>query len=134
MGKTVGKNLGKNDDPWVDLVVSILAVNQYSLEKTYPYVDGLRQHGLFEASNLGSWDQSKIARQMKLAGCDRGEFMTNLFAVRLAALGVHIQRTGIEVSLAVISGGDRAAIEKFLSPVNGVGPKVLKDFFLLRGI
>jgi hypothetical protein len=56
--------------------------------------------------------------------------------------GLNVTRSGeniaaryrIEVGTAIVSGRDRAAIEKFLSPVNGVGPKVLKNFFLLRGI
>jgi hypothetical protein len=125
---------GKNDDPWLDLVVSILAVNTYSLEQAYRCVDGLRQRGLFDPSKLGAWDQPEIVRQLKLAGYERGEYMTNLFALRLMALGVYVSQNGIEISAAVISGGDRAAVQRFLTPVNGIGPKVLENFFLLRGI
>jgi len=124
----------RRDDPWQDLVVSMLAVNQYSLEKTYNCVDGLRKKGLFDPRNLALWDQAKISSQMKAAECDRGEFMTNLFAKRLSSLGQHVRQFGFAPSTELISRPNREAIVSFLSSVNGVGPKVLKNFFLLRGI
>jgi hypothetical protein len=104
------------------------------LEQAYHCVAGLRQHGLFDPSNLAVWDQPEIAHQLRLAGYERGEFMTNLFALRLMALGVYVGQLGIEASKGVISGRDRASIEEFLTPVKGIGPKVLQNFFLLRRI
>jgi hypothetical protein len=125
---------GRSDDAWLDLVVSILAVNQYSLEKTYRFVSGFRQQGLCDPSNLASWDQQELVGRLTLAGCDRGRFMTNLFALRLSSLGVYVGQNGVEHSETVLSGPDRAAIETFLLAVPGIGPKVVKNFFLLRGI
>lgn len=124
----------QNDDAWLDLVVSILAVNQYSIEKTYEGIDGLREHHVCDPLKLAHWDHAQIIQQLKLAGYDRGEFMTNLFALRLGALGAYIRQHGVEASSDAISSRDRIAVERFLSPVNGVGPKVLKNFFMLRGI
>ena len=109
------------DEPWLDLVISMLAVNNASLEKTYQLGESFRQHGLVNPSNLASWDQSKIAAKMKAAGFNRGDFMTTLFSVRLSALGQCVKATGLEESTKVISGRDRKAIEKLLGPVHGVG-------------
>jgi hypothetical protein len=122
------------DNPWEDLVISILSVNQYSLEHTYRAVDSLRKEGLFDPGCLMKWDQNEIVDQLKSAGCDRGAFMTNLFALRLANLGALITSRGIERCNAIISGRDTRAIEELLLPVNGIGPKVLTNFFFLRDI
>ena len=122
------------DDPWEDLVVSMLAVNQYSLEKTYQFIDGLRAQGLVDPKKLMQWQHGEVLEHLKAAGCDRGPFMTNLFALRLANLGAFILGKGLSVCSAAISGCDTDAIEQLLLPVNGIGPKVIANFYLLRGI
>jgi hypothetical protein len=60
--------------------------------------------------------------------------MTNLFALRLAHLGKHIEQIGSGQCLKVISGLDIKAIERLLLPVNGIGPAVIRNFCLLRNI
>jgi|ERR1039458_7073655 endonuclease III-like uncharacterized protein len=122
------------DDPWEDLVISLLSVNQYSLEHTYRSLDGLREQGLFDPKNLVRWDQDQVADRLKSAGCNRGQFMTNLFALRLCNLGVLLETKGIDASTRIIASCDRKAIEDFLLPVNGIGPKVIANFCLLREI
>jgi len=120
------------DDVWEDLVVSILSVNQYSLERTYSCIDGLRQQGITNPENLIRWDQSEIARRLVAAGCDRGAFMTNLFAVRLCNLGMAVEAARIETFAKTLSGENRDAMQTLLLPIKGVGPKVISNFFLLR--
>jgi len=123
-----------SDDVWEDLVVSILAVNQYSLEKTYAFVGGLREAGLASPQNLGAWEIDRIVSRLKFAGCDRGDFMTPLFAARLASLGKVIGARGISVCAEILAGNDLEEIRRLLLPINGIGPKVLRNFCLLRGI
>jgi hypothetical protein len=120
------------DDPWEDLVVSILSVNQFSLERTYRCLDGLRDQGLLDPSELMRWGQVDIVNRLKSAGYDRGVFMTNLFGLRLCNLGTLIQRIGVDDCTKIISSRDAKSIEELLLPVNGVGPKVIANFFLLR--
>lgn len=122
------------DDPWEDLAISMLAVNQYSIEKTYPLVEGLRQVGLTDPRNLGLWEPGEIVLRLKAAGCDRGDFMNNLFSVRLSSLGVAVRQQGIEAFEQVFLEKDPATIDGLLLPINGIGPKVLRNFSLLRGI
>ncbi|MFZ1084396.1 MAG: hypothetical protein WAN35_05490 [Terracidiphilus sp.] len=122
------------DSAWEDLVVSILAVNQYSLEKTYACKEGLQAQVLTAPATLLELAPAEIERRLKAGGCDRGAFMTNLFAKRLAALGAHVRAVGIEQSTSILAGKSRQKIEQFLEPVNGIGPVVLRNFFLLRGI
>jgi hypothetical protein len=122
------------DDPWEDLVVSLLSVNQYSLERTYRSIEGLREQGLSNPTNLKQWGRGDFVARMKAAGCDRGAFMTDLFALRLANLGALIQNRGLDSCTKVISGRDTHAIEELLLPVSGIGPKVIANFCLLRDI
>jgi hypothetical protein len=125
---------GQTDDVWEDLVVAILSVNQYSLERTYTAIAGIRREGISTPDDLASWELEEIVARLKAAGCDRGLFMTQLFAVRLAALGMAIRSRGIEVFGRILLSNDPAAINNLLLPINGIGPKVLRNFFLLRGI
>lgn len=122
------------DRPWDDLVVSILAVNQYSLEKTYDLLGGLRAARVTDPDALVNWTFEIMVHKLKTAGCDRGAFMTALFAKRLCALGELLRTKGVLDCESTLSGGNRRSIEALLLPVNGIGPKVLKNFFMLRGI
>ncbi len=134
MGEKEQKTKAAIDDPWEDLVVSMLSVNQYSLERTYESIAGLREQGLFNPQKLTQWEQAEIVASLKSAGCDRGPFMTNLFALRLANLGALIQSKGLDACSKVISGRDTQMIEQLLLPVNGIGPKVIANFCFLRDI
>ncbi len=102
---------GAADLPWDDLVVSILAVNQYSLEKTFAVVGGLRAAKVTDPASLLLWSVEEMTEKLKAAGCDRGTFMTTLFAQRLGALGELIRNKGVAQCEAVLSSGDRHSIE-----------------------
>src|SRR5258708_37172783 len=87
---------GTDDSLWDDLVVSILSVNQYSLERTYGVLPGLRREGITRPSNLIGWEPQEIEARLQAAGCDRGPFMTSLFAQRLSALGALLRAQGVD--------------------------------------
>jgi hypothetical protein len=123
-----------HDSPWDDLVVSILSVNQYSLERTYESMPQLREQGITNPSNLTRWGLSEIEERLRSAGCDRGEFMTRLFGERLAALGLLVRARGIDECERILAGRNAKAIEGLLMPVKGIGPVVLRNFFMLRNI
>jgi len=122
------------DDPWEDLVVAVLSVNQYSLERTYLAIDGLRRERIAAPANLARWHPQEFEERLRAAGYDRGAFMTGLFAKRLYALGALIRDRGANACRKVIGGSDMETIEALLLPVNGIGPVVLRKFFVLRNI
>lgn len=117
---------------WEDLVVAILAVNQYKLQKTYSQIPSLREVGIFNPNNLKKWNIEEIAERLRLGNCNRGEFMTNLFAKRLSALGELLKHREIHECEQILLSGDKESITELLMPVKGVGKKVLQNFFLLR--
>lgn len=122
------------DSPWKDLVIAILAVNQYSLEKTYPLVASLDKTGLFDPTVLPNLDCGQVEDRLRNGGCDRGRFMTALFSKRLAALGDFIRRQGLATCDQVLLSDDPATIEKFLIDVYGIGPRVIGNYLFLRGL
>ena len=122
------------DSPWQDLVIAILAVNQYSLEKTYPLVASLDKTGLFDPTVLRNLDCAQIEDCLRKGGCDRGSFMTALFSRRLAALGDFIRRQGLAARDQALVSGDPGTIEAFLIGVYGIGPKVIGNYLFLRGL
>lgn len=131
------QNLRKQDgkdNVWEDLIIAILSVNQYTLENTYSKFESLKEVELFNPNNLIQWDTDEIERRLRQGGCDRGNFMTNLFAQRLAALGNMIKNHGIDICETILISKDAKAITELLMPVKGIGPKVLKNLFLLLEI
>jgi hypothetical protein len=67
------------------------------------------------------------------AGAASPRRLSTPFAERLAALGEVIQIKGVTECEKIVGCCDTRAIEKLLS-FNGIGPVVLRNFFLLRGI
>jgi hypothetical protein len=128
------RSTGNIAEVWEELIVSILAVNNRSLEKTYALLPLLRKAGVVEPENLTKWPVKEVVITLKRAGIDWGSFMTELFAQRLVSLGTAVNLTGIAKCGEVLSTNDPDAIRNLLSGINGVGPKVLQNFFLFRGI
>jgi hypothetical protein len=97
-------------------------------------IEGLREQGLFDPTKFTQWEQGEVVARLKAAGYERGHFMTNLFAHRLANLGALVQSKGLDSCTKTISGRDARAIEELLLAVSGIGPKVIANFFFLREI
>ena len=119
-------------DPWADLVVALLSVNNYPLEKTFGLLDPLRENRLCDPAFLGSCDAAEIARRLNAAGYRRGATMLAIFTDRLASLGLLATTQSIESSTRILTTGSRDAVSSLLAPVKGIGPRVLATFFLLR--
>jgi hypothetical protein len=127
MSKKIRETRSNPGEIWEDLIVSILAVNQYSLEKTYALLP-------LDPEMLCNLQPEEVVERLKTNGVDRGSFMTLLFAMRLVSLGVALHSKGIASCVEVILSNDPEEIRNLLLPVNGIGPKVIGNFLLLRGI
>jgi len=120
------------DELWSDLVVAMLAVNNCSLEKTYAHLEGLKAAGLCSPENLSAWGVDEIVQRLQQAGCNRGSFMTQLYAKRLSSLGAATSATGTKKFTSILGCTSRSEVANLLLPINGIGPRVLENFFLLR--
>jgi hypothetical protein len=121
-------------DVWEDLVLSMLSVNSWSLERVYPIRDSLRTEGLFDPLNLATSPREDIASRLERAGYNRGTFMTALLSLRLISLGFFVESRGFAGCAEVLASGDTGNVASLLSQVSGIGPKVISNFLLLRGI
>lgn len=119
---------------WKYLVISLLSVNQYKLEKTYLIAQELDNVGLFLPSNLVEWDTDKILAKLIEAECDRGEFMNDIFSSRIREIGKTIEHYGQNYCEEIFLTKDKQTIEDFLIPIHGIGKKVISNFFLLTEI
>jgi hypothetical protein len=129
LGQAKMAEINPRDEVWSDLIVSILSVNNYSLEKAYSLVPALRSEGLCSPDNLVKWDVEAIAKRLKNAGLERGSFMAALYAQRLSSLGAAINRVGVADFTNALSSERRADISTLLTPIHGIGPRVLANFF-----
>ena len=119
---------------WEDLIISILSVNNYPIDKTLKAVKSLRASGVLDVINLGKWEATKIAEQLKNGEYDRGPFLNHHFAERLAALGTFVKSRGKKECEKILDSKNPNEIKRLLRRVKGIGPKVLSSYFSLRGI
>jgi hypothetical protein len=118
-------------NPWPDLVMAILSVNNYPLTKVFTLFDALEANGLFDPHNFTCWNREEITRRLGAAGYDRGTVMTTILTDRLSSLGRLAEN--FAANERTLTKGTKTEIAELLRRVKGVGPKVLKNFFLLRG-
>jgi hypothetical protein len=123
----------RDDDAWEDLILSVLSVNKWPVQKTYASLDALRNEGLCEPKKLARMGPDQVVLRLKRAGYDRGEFMNGLFAQRLSSLAAFAMERGVECCVKALHSSERKDLEQFFAVVNGVGPKVIENFCLLRG-
>lgn len=120
----------KLSDPCANLVMAMLSVNSFTLEKTFEISENLRANGLFDLNNLLNWDVESIFRKLLASGYKRGG-MNGIFAERLKSLGE--LAADILSNERVLLDGSKDDITNLLRPVKGVGPVVLRNYMLLRG-
>ena len=119
--------------PWADLVMAILSVNNYPLDRTFALFDALQAEGLFAPPVLTEATASAIARKLGSAGYNRGHTMTEIFTKRLLSLGAFLREHAIDDCERVLVQGSRDEVREVLGPIKGIGPRVLENFFVLRG-
>ncbi len=126
--------MADSSNPWADLVVAMLSVNSFPLERTYQCFDGLEAEGLFLPEKLGEWDEAEVARRLGSAGYDRGPTMTAIFSERLVALGRYATENGIQECERRLKDDPPERVSDFLRPIHGVGEVVVRNFLALRGL
>lgn len=115
--------------PWIEAcVLSLLAVNNYSLTKTWALRPRLHEERLLAP---GHWEPSEAADALRCVGYDRGEFLTGLIAERVA----HFLTIADESYLRSLSEAEALGTEEVtevLTSIKGIGPVVAKNALLLR--
>lgn len=114
------------------LVVAVLSVNNYPLEKAWPIRGRLKSAGLFEPETLASVPVGDLVERLRVAGYDRGAFLTDLVASRLKSVGAFLEDYGVGRATQMLSSGNAEEVHAMLIKIRGVGPSVIRSFLLLR--
>jgi 3-methyladenine DNA glycosylase/8-oxoguanine DNA glycosylase len=114
---------------FLDLVVAMLAVNRWSLERTAALSAKLADEGFGNPSLVLSTDAEELAGRLEAAGYQRGTFMQTLLANRIVDAASKFDE-GYLKQLEREHATQR--IRAFLIRINGVGPEVVGNFLLLR--
>lgn len=118
-------------EPFEDLVISMLAVNSFSLERAYNLRDRLDQQGLFTMETIAGLTTGEIAERLDVAGYRRGSFMNPLLADRIKRLVTTVKLTDLHRAL---ESGNAVQLKNALNGLPGIGPTVIRNYLLLRSV
>ena len=118
---------------WHDLVVSMLAVYNYTLEKVDDYSAGLEKQGLFEPDKIKKMSHEEIFEALEKSGYKRGN-LNAIFTERVQGLGEYVDKKGKNHCESILKNKDKEAITSLLKPIRGVGPKVIENYLELRDL
>ena len=90
---------------WQDLILSMLAVNNYPIERLLTIREQLIAAGLLDPNNLAIWGVDGVTARLKTSGYNRGG-LTELYADRLVSLGKLFSRERTRWEQTLMSGSD----------------------------
>ena len=115
------------------LMVALLSVNNYPLERAWELRDHLRRAGLFDPAQVAGFDQDELVVRLKRGGYDRGDFLTGLVASRLATVAQYLVGVvGSDQAAERLTAGSKTEVTDLLIKAKGIGPVVIRTFLLLR--
>lgn len=115
-----------------NLVLAVLSVNSFPLEKVYRLREDLRKQGLFSPKVVVEWDHPTSISHLVSAGYDRGDTMNSIFASRLQELAMAANSGTLDPIWKNVLGGSRKNADEQMLRLHGVGPAVLRNFWTLQ--
>ena len=113
------------------LVIALLAVNSYPIEKVFSCSPKLEEEGVFAPEKVSSWTEEDAVRRLARAGYNRGPFITTLLADRLLSVSRFLQEGGLSAFQRACETRRVEEVAGALKGVRGVGPAVLRNFAIL---
>lgn len=123
--------MNKKSSVLEDLFISLLSVNNVSIEETYSHIESMRKEDIFEPLKLEKLSIEEIGNNLKKAGYNRGG-VNYILAERLLDLSKKINLQGKKEFEISISNPDKKDLKDFLLTIKGIGNKVVDNFFILR--
>lgn len=113
-----------------EIVVAVLAVNNYSLEKAHELLPELRSEGLTNPHRVARKDAGDLTVALSRAGYNRG-MLTGLMAERLLGLMEAITDGELEAFEGLLRSGEQERALTLLRKVHGIGPQVAANVWML---
>jgi hypothetical protein len=123
-------------DAWGDvehLVIAMLSVGGYPLERVWDIRLNLEREGLLESNFVGTLDEAELVRRLAISGYDRGPIVTMSMAIRLIALHAAVRKGVLAQVSGLIQERRLKDAETLLCTVKGIGPMVFRQFAALQG-
>ncbi len=115
------------------LVVALLAVGGYSLQRAWDLLPALQREHLADAKAAEELDEAEVVRRLARAGYDRGASVTTSMAKRLMAVHAAVRDGVLAQASRLMRDGRLQDAERVLCQVSGIGPTVFKHFAVLEG-
>jgi hypothetical protein len=112
------------------LLVAVLSVSQYSIDRVQRMVPAFRETGLTDPARAATMDLGEITVALSRSGYNRG-LLTSMYGERVQALMKAIQNGQLhELSAAIVSADESAFVTR-LRCIYGIGPKVAANAWAL---
>jgi 3-methyladenine DNA glycosylase/8-oxoguanine DNA glycosylase len=118
------------DDVVDSLVMALLGVNNYPLEKVWNLLPRLREGGLTQPSQVASEDLNRLTARLITAGYDRGR-LTGMLAERLQHLMTAIASGRLDDLCRASTRKDATVVQRMLCEIRGIGPQVAQNAWML---
>jgi len=112
------------------IIVSLLAVNSYGVEKSYALLPNLRNMGLTDPTQVAKADTVDVMMRLDRSGYNRG-MLSDMMADRLINLMKAVSNGELEDLTGLVSKGDEAGASELLCKVKGIGPRVAENVWML---
>ena len=114
---------------WANLVIAMLSLNNFPLDKTWKIFDQLNANGLFDPHNFAKWSYEELSQKLIASNYNRGA-MTGIFVERLLTISNLLD--DMKSNEQILANGPRQEIENILKRVKGIGPVVIDNFLIIR--
>ena len=118
------------DDVIESLVVAVLSVNNYRLEKTWALLPRFRVARVTDPKFVVTQDLASLTVLLSSSGYDRGT-LTGLFAERIKDLMTAIESGELDELTGALQSHDDKRTEEILCKVRGVGKRVAANAIIL---
>jgi endonuclease III-like uncharacterized protein len=112
------------------LLMAILSVNNFPLEKAWSLLPRMRAAGLTDPDRVTAMDMTGVIEALTSAGYDRKN-LTWMFAERVKALMAALHGDELAGLDEAIAAKDKARATELLDRVRGVGPTVIQNAWAL---
>lgn len=112
------------------IVVAVLAVNLYSLEKAYGLLPAFRRAGLLQPKKVSEMDLGGLIVALSSAGYQRGGLM-GMMADRFQSVMREASQGTLDAFSDLVKRGKNEAATNLLLQVKGVGPSVAANAIML---
>ena len=115
------------------LVVAMLTVNNWALEKAWAILPKLTELELCDPQRLSALSHDEIFARLKRAGYTKSDYVVGLLADRLREMAKVMATVKPEKLTELMEPGHEKDRDQFFLALKGVGPAVLESFVALQG-